>query len=70
MQTPGNYAMHLVSTLACRTPSLAIASADDCCVFVKEKLLLEILRHTESDRYSLQTNLYYGFTLSMYNAAS
>jgi hypothetical protein len=70
MQTPGNYVMHLVSTLAWRTTSLATTSVHDCCVFVKEKLLREILQHTESKLYSLQTNLYYGFTLNMYNAVS
>ena len=68
MQIPGDYVMHLVSTLACRTPSLATASVDDWLAFSKKKLLLEILRHTESERYSLQTNLHYGFTLNMYNA--
>jgi len=70
MQTPGNYVMHLVSTLAWRTTSLATAGVDDCCVFVKEKLLREILQHTESKLYSLQTNLYCRFTLNMYNAVS
>jgi hypothetical protein len=70
MQTRGNYVMHLVSILAWRNTSLATASVDDCCVFVKEKLLREILQHTESKLYSLQTNLYYGFTLNMYNAVS